>query len=173
MQFFNYPMGTDTMPTCSLPGEAANTPNCRRFKHSVVGDLIDVGSHVGSPSPNGTFDQSGNVWEWDQAILRSTSDYTDNLRGTREASFCCDVERMAASTTRFASQPIASGPHVGFRVASLPVVPIEIDIKPGADLNPIAQKSPWVVPVGVRTAAAYVGAWSSQTDDSRTTQDVV
>jgi hypothetical protein len=63
--YFDYPAGSDTPTTCTAPTATANTANC---DGSGVGDLTDKGSYTGSPSPNGTFDQGGNVYEWTEAI---------------------------------------------------------------------------------------------------------
>ena len=106
--YFDFPAGTDTQTVCAAPGAAVNTANCG----SVVGDLADVGSYTGAASPNGTFDQGGNVWEWKEAIIGSR-------RGLRGGSFVSDPDSLAASN------PVVSGPAfeggvVGFRVASIP-----------------------------------------------------
>ena len=61
--YFDYPALSDTQTTCAVPGATANTANC----DSAVGDLTDAGDYTSSPSPNGTFDQGGNVWEWNEA----------------------------------------------------------------------------------------------------------
>ena len=83
--YFLYPTGTDTQVVCSAPTAAPNTANCG----SVAPDFSDVGSYPGSPSPNGTFDQGGNVEEWSDAFvfldhrpLRAGAAYTpaDRLR---------------------------------------------------------------------------------------------
>src|SRR5262249_22304274 len=42
-----------------------NTANCWNGNH---GGLADVGSYTGSPSPYGTFDQSGSMFEWSDTI---------------------------------------------------------------------------------------------------------
>ena len=47
------------------PGGAANTANC----NFVEGDLTDGGSYTAAASPNSTFDQGGNVFEWNEAIV--------------------------------------------------------------------------------------------------------
>ena len=62
--YFDYPAGTDTGIVCSTPGTTPNTANCGM----AVGDYTAVGSYTGSASPNGTFDQGGNVFEWSDEI---------------------------------------------------------------------------------------------------------
>ena len=61
MAAFDFPTGTDTETTCALPGATANTANCN---YRLRDDVTDVGSYTGSPSPYGTFDQGGNMWEY-------------------------------------------------------------------------------------------------------------
>jgi formylglycine-generating enzyme required for sulfatase activity len=114
--YFDYPAGTDTQTVCAAPGATANTANC----DEVFDNLTDVGAYTGSASPYGTFDQGGNVWEWNEQIV-SGSD-----RGLRGGSWSSNASNPAASSPSEASPPYADDP-IGFRVASL--VP-----EPGAGL---------------------------------------
>lgn len=86
--YFDYPTGTNNVTGCALPGATPNTANCG----PALGETSDVGSYTASASPYGTFDQGGNVWEWNESIL-SGSDrsfrgggFWDNLAGTTLAS---------------------------------------------------------------------------------------
>ncbi len=106
--YFDYPVGTDTQTLCALPGADPNTANCG----SVVGDLTDVGSYTGSSSPYGTFDQGGNVWEWNEAIIDST-------RGLRGGRFSHKPKYLEA-TSRNRLDPIDDKDFVGLRVAAIP-----------------------------------------------------
>ena len=106
--YFNYPAGTDTVTTCAAVGATPNAANCDR----VVGDLTDVGSYTGSPSPNGTFDQGGNVWEWNEAIIGSE-------RGLRGGGFHFYPYDLAASFPQ-TTLPTAEVSTFGFRVAMIP-----------------------------------------------------
>jgi formylglycine-generating enzyme required for sulfatase activity len=106
--YFDYPAGSDTQTTCAVLGAAANRANC----NSAVGDLTDVGSYTGSASPNGTFDQGGNVWEWNEAIIRS-------YRGRRGGSISYDPFFLPASK-RYYSLPTYQDFNNGFRVAMIP-----------------------------------------------------
>jgi len=58
--YYEYPTGTHTEIVCATPTATPDTANCG----AAIGDLADVGSYPGSPSPNGTFDQGGNAREW-------------------------------------------------------------------------------------------------------------
>ena len=62
--YFDYPLGSNGVPTCATPTTASSSANC----NLVVGNLTPVGSYTGSASPYGTFDQGGNVWEWTETI---------------------------------------------------------------------------------------------------------
>ena len=107
--FFDFPAGTDTQTVCAGPGAAANTANCG----SVVGDLTDVGSYTGSASPNGTFDQGGNVWEWNEATISGSS---RGLRGGAFIGFPFDLAASFRSVNNASLESVG----VGFRVASIP-----------------------------------------------------
>jgi formylglycine-generating enzyme required for sulfatase activity len=67
--YFDYPAWTDTATACDLPGSTPNTANCDGSLN--FGTLTDVGSYTGSPSPSGTYDQGGNVWEWNETRVGS------------------------------------------------------------------------------------------------------
>jgi formylglycine-generating enzyme required for sulfatase activity len=107
--YFDYPAGSNTQTTCTTPTAAANSANCG----NVVGNVTDVGSYTGSSSPNGTFDQGGNVFEWNEAIISGSS------RGLRGGSFL-GFPVSVASSSRTDLGPASEAAGVGFRVASLP-----------------------------------------------------
>ena len=73
--------------TCAAPGATANTANCG----NAVGDLTDVGGYTGSASPNGTFGQGGNVWEWNDTLFGGP------YRGLWGGSFGNSPDALAAS----------------------------------------------------------------------------
>jgi formylglycine-generating enzyme required for sulfatase activity len=77
-----------------------------------VGDLTDVGSYTGAASPYGTFDQGGNVREWNEAITSGSN------RGLRGGAFNNTAATLAASFRTLGINPATGGLVVGFRVAS-------------------------------------------------------
>jgi formylglycine-generating enzyme len=81
-----------------------------------VGTVTDVGTYAADPSHYGTFDQGGNVWEWNDAIV-STS-----LRGLRGGAFNNDVG-LLQSSFRFNVYPPGESDLFGFRVSSLAPIP--------------------------------------------------
>ena len=115
--YFDYPAGSNTQTVCAAPTATANRANCHP---NPVGDVTDVGSYPGSPSPNGSFDQGANVWEWNEAIL------SVSFRGVRGGSFSDGPFSLAASSQSI-FMPTSQDNIVGFRVASLvppPFVPV-------------------------------------------------
>ena len=98
-----YPNGQNTITTAD-----ANYNNS-------VGSTTNVGTYSSDPSSYGTFDQGGNVWEWNDAVISGSS------RGLRGGSFNDGGDGLRASY-RGASDvdPAYEGGDVGFRVASVP-----------------------------------------------------
>jgi hypothetical protein len=68
---------------------------------------------TGSASFYGTFDQGGNVWEWNEAVISSSG------RGLRGGSWFNFSDGLAASL-RSVGSPSRESDNVGFRVASIP-----------------------------------------------------
>ena len=126
--YFRYPAGTDTQTVCAAPSVAANTANC----DNAVGDLTNVGSYTGSASPNGTFDQGGNVWEW---VEQTLTVYRDGFGG----GFPSSVSWLRAGN-RSHALPEVESPHVGFRVAS-----------------PVPSPVPSLSPLGVAFLGSLIG----------------
>ena len=107
--YFDSPTGTDLLVGCAPPGAGANISNCNL---AAGGDLTDVGSYPGSPSPNGTFDQAGNVYEWTEAIVR------DSDRIARGGAFL--FPSIASSSLQATPRPTDEASYLGFRLASVP-----------------------------------------------------
>jgi formylglycine-generating enzyme required for sulfatase activity len=105
--------GTTYLGTvCDAPTAANNRANCG----NAVADLVPVGSYTSAGSPWGTYDQGGNVGEWNEAIINTWS------RGVRGGAFS-NLQLLIgqAASVRGAGSPDAEGSGLGFRVASLPV----------------------------------------------------
>ncbi|AHF91966.1 glycosyltransferase family 1 [Opitutaceae bacterium TAV5] len=101
-----YPTGKDT-----ISGSDAN------YWNSGAGNkATDAGSYAANP--NGTFDQGGNVWEWNDAIINT------NLRGVRGGSFNYgDLSLTSSARNNFTAT--FENSYLGFRVvaSSLTAVP--------------------------------------------------
>ena len=103
--YFDFPAGTSTIISCDAPGSSANTANC----NFSVNRLTEVGSYTASASPNGTFDQGGNVWEWNEPVFLGAG------RVLRGGSFIDDREILGASE-RIGFLPTNEVGTVGFRL---------------------------------------------------------
>ncbi len=81
-RYYDFPAGTDRPMACTLPTTKPNTANCDLVTAKAnpanpglpsvsawfFGDVTDVGAYPGSPSPYGTFDQGGNLFQWTEEL---------------------------------------------------------------------------------------------------------
>jgi formylglycine-generating enzyme required for sulfatase activity len=108
--YFDWPAGTDAPTVCASPGATPNTANCV-FTTNL--NVLPVGSFTNSASPYGTFDQGGNVEEWNEEIVGA------GLRGLRGGQWTDSVDLLAASA-RSSSTDLIETFSSGFRVAMVP-----------------------------------------------------
>jgi formylglycine-generating enzyme required for sulfatase activity len=111
--------GFNGWPACESPaGTTTHSANCDR----VVDDTTDVGAYTTSPSDYGTFDQGGNVWEWNEAIMLPPGQSTSRgLRGGWHGSSAHGFGGYLAKTYRGSLEPEAEhDSSIGFRVAMIP-----------------------------------------------------
>jgi len=108
--YFDYPTGTDSVTDCVLPSaDTGNSANC----NLVVNALTDAGAYGLSDSPYGTYDQGGNVWEWNEEIVLGSA------REIRGGGWIGGASYLAASSPDGDDGPAGEFVNVGFRVASL------------------------------------------------------
>lgn len=100
--YYSYPIGPNSISTAMA-----------NYGMSV-GHTTDVGSYAYT-SPYGTFDQGGNVWEWNEAIIGS-------YRCLRGGAFGVDDGNLLAGSRSDGSwsYPTSEFDSVGFRVAEVP-----------------------------------------------------
>jgi sulfatase modifying factor 1 len=136
--YWAYPTRTNSQPySAQPPGSGAPTPsNTANFFNNdgiangyndgsaVTGSptynssqnyLNDAGAYVFSASPYGTFDQGGNVFEWNEALIDGS------FRGVRGGSYANNPEKLLSSN-RFDNRtsPADESSLAGFRVATVP-----------------------------------------------------
>jgi formylglycine-generating enzyme required for sulfatase activity len=123
--YYDYPAGTDTPILCATPSPAPNTANCQ---HPGQGPdyLTDVGSYTGSPSPYGTFDQGGNVWEWVDERDGTGVPFDPFMVAFRGGSGSDLPGELAASPPSITSPYLFENFDLGFRVARLVPEPAQV-----------------------------------------------
>jgi sulfatase modifying factor 1 len=117
--YFDYPTGSNSVPGRDM-SETTNPSNNANYYSDdyLIGSpyyVTEVGEFELSDSPYGTFDQGGNVWEWNETALFGT------LRGIRAGSYLTGGADGMRSYYRVGGSPLLESPYVGFRVASIAV----------------------------------------------------
>ena len=115
--YYDYPTSSDTAPGRDMteatnPGNNANIygspyPIDSPYYTTVAGEFES------SDSPYGTFDQGGNVWEWNEAIINGS------FRGLRGGSFGHNGDNLHASG-RGSYYPTHEYGYIVFRVSEVP-----------------------------------------------------
>ena len=118
--YWVYPTQSDSAPGNTIGG-AANQANYYDGDYAVTQSsysssqnyLTDAGAFSNSASAYDTFDQGGNVWEWNDAVIFS-------WRGLRGGSWGDLGSNLQSSGRALGYDPTFEGDFVGFRVASVP-----------------------------------------------------
>lgn len=106
--YFDYPTGTDTPTGCVAPdSDTGNSANC----DGAGSVLTDVGAYALSRSPYGTYDQGGNVSEWNESIVVGTH------RGFRGGGHGSSVTDLRVQNP-YDGLPTVEFDFLGFRVAA-------------------------------------------------------
>ena len=123
--YWDYPTQSDTTPG-NVVGGASNQANFTNAlgQYSVTQStnyspsqnyLTDVGAFSSSAGFYGTFDQGGNVMEWNDAVVDT------NQRGVRGGAYDYGSDHLQSDFTGGVSlNPVAEFDDVGFRVAVVP-----------------------------------------------------
>lgn len=116
--YFDYPTGTNSVPGNSPSDASGNNANFFTFGHDSIGSpyyRTVGGEYQASDSPYDTFDQAGNVFEWNETAVGGS-------RGLRGGGFKANGSFLKASTRLF-YDPTSEDYQFGFRVAAPAVVP--------------------------------------------------
>ena len=122
--YWDYPTSSNTAPGRDMNDASGNNANYYTGSEPYPIDngkyTTIVGEFQNSPSPYGTFDQGGNVWEWNEAIPYQDSDYA--YRGMRGGAFGeSSVGYLLASSRTYGCAPTFEGGFsFGFRVSEVP-----------------------------------------------------
>ncbi len=115
--YWDYPTGVDTpaTPGRDMADVSGNNANYSGSPYPIDSGKYTtlVGEFQNSASPYGTFDQGGNVWEWNESVLYDWS------RGLRGGSFG-NVSGYLLASDRSYNDPEVGNYDSGFRVASVP-----------------------------------------------------
>ena len=110
--YWDYPTGTNSTPSNNLitpdPGNNANLDTIGAPYYRT-----EVGEFENSESPYGTYDQGGNLWEWNETLVTGSSP------GVRGCSWNNGSEDLQSSARSY-YYPTLEGHLLGFRVASIP-----------------------------------------------------
>jgi formylglycine-generating enzyme required for sulfatase activity len=117
--YFDYSTSSDTAPGSDMGDASGNNANHKGASTYPIdsGKYTTVaGEFQNSDSPYGTFDQGGNVWEWNEAVIGS-------YRGLRGGGFG-NSDLILSASFRYSDiyfcQPANEDPGVGFRVSVVP-----------------------------------------------------
>jgi sulfatase modifying factor 1 len=120
--YWVYPTQSDNPPGNNIGG-AANQANYYATHYAVTQSrnysstqnyLTDGGAFSNSGGAYGTFDQAGNVWEWNDAVIGSSE------RGLRGGCWNAYGIPFLESSYRLDEDPTFEVAEIGFRVASVP-----------------------------------------------------
>ena len=114
--YYDYPTSSDLAPSNDLvePGDPGNNATFHDGDDTIGSPYYrtEVGAHEKSDSPYLTFDQGGNVGEWNEAIIVSS-------RGSRGGAFSYVINGLNASV-RDGDSPTHEYFDIGFRVSEVP-----------------------------------------------------
>jgi formylglycine-generating enzyme required for sulfatase activity len=118
--YWDYPTGSDTAPGQDMNDASGNNANYYRSPYAWPIDngkyTTLAGEFQNSDSPYGTFDQGGNVFEWNEAIVYQDSIFSK--RGLRGGAY--DNGGNLRAPDRGYNVPSYEDSDVGFRVSEVP-----------------------------------------------------
>lgn len=118
--YYDYPTSSNTSPGQDMADASGNNANYYTAPYTYPLDsphyTTVAGEFQNSNSPYGTFDQGGNVWEWNEALV------SGSYRGLRGGSFYDGDDDDLHASYRNAEYdgPAAEFGDVGFRVVPEP-----------------------------------------------------
>ncbi len=114
--YYDYPTSSDAVPSNQLiDPDPGNNANFHDNDYTIDGPYwrTEVGEFENSASPYGTFDQGGNVWEWNEAVIDGSD------RGSRGGPFGFGDYALHAVHRNYCN-PTYGVDNIGFRVSEVP-----------------------------------------------------
>jgi len=119
--YWDYPTSSNTAPGQDMTDASGNNANYYTAPYACPIDSGKVTTVVGqfqnSASPYGTFDQGGNVWEWNEAGYGGYSNASRHLRGGEFSTEDYDLRAMMCVDYL---SPTSESEGFGFRVSEVP-----------------------------------------------------
>lgn len=116
--YFDYPTGSDTVPTSVASGTAPGTAVYVDLDHQRPEVAPADVTQAGGLSPYGTMAQGGNAWEWQETDFDLANGTGDGNRFMRGGAYWINSEYMSS----FSGERLSPfNEWVGFRVASMNV----------------------------------------------------
>jgi formylglycine-generating enzyme required for sulfatase activity len=117
--YWDYPASTNMMPDNNLPSsDTGNSANYRDGEGYTTGDraypMTDVGAYTLSESPYGTFDQGGNLFEWNESV------WEQRFRGARGGCWYNNAYQNLRAAERKKSSPNGEYFTNGIRIVMIP-----------------------------------------------------
>jgi formylglycine-generating enzyme required for sulfatase activity len=115
--YWMYPTQSNTAPGQDMNDASGNNANYYTAPYAYPIDsgryTTVAGEFQNSDSAYGTFDQGGNVWEWNEAIIYGS------YRGLRGGSFG-DYDGDLQAGYRYDDDPTFESHYIGFRLSQVP-----------------------------------------------------
>jgi formylglycine-generating enzyme len=114
--YYFYPTGSNTIPGHDMMDASGNNANTFDYYAWLIGNCYTtvVGKFQNSDSPYGTFDQAGNVWEWNEAFFFYYSERS--LRGGAFSYYDVNTRFDAG----WGGDSALESNYIGFRVVQIP-----------------------------------------------------
>ncbi|MGD0769442.1 MAG: SUMF1/EgtB/PvdO family nonheme iron enzyme [Tepidisphaeraceae bacterium] len=114
--YYLYPTQSNSVPSNVLSATGTNNANYYSGSYTdPTNYLTPVGAFASSPSAYGTYDQGGDVFQWNESIIGS-----DSAREMRGGSAGSDYEDFLQSSDWWYEPPMVESVAVGFRVSQVP-----------------------------------------------------
>jgi len=124
--YWTFPTSNNNTPGITFSPDPGNNANYYKNGYTIGSPyfITEVGEFENSPSPYGTFDQGGNVWEWNEGVRDASS------RGIRGGSYGDGDYYMAKSYRGDFGRlgPDLGTGQVGFRVCQAYLLSYQADL---------------------------------------------